>query len=344
MSPYDSDSQNRLSAHEDSADALIDRRESPRTTLSSRTNLYRALSVLAVAGLATAWMMKPVTPSTARASNNGAAVASDAEERDVMVLDAIIRDFRPRDAEGGHADFQAFSGTTTVGLVADRLGKDGRPAFSDARGKKIQSEYRDAEGRAINPALFDSSRGDVAGELVDGGSGNGFASEASFAQWYQDLPGVNLSKRTALELEFDAESGSYVFDSAKDEPYASIGGFFPINDDLYGNYSSGKNFHFTTEVRTEFLYRRGTGQVFTFTGDDDVWVYVDGRLVIDLGGLHPKREQTIDLDRLDWLVDGTMYPLDIFHAERRTSQSNFRIETTIQMKSLEMPPTSALFD
>jgi fibro-slime domain-containing protein len=66
--------------------------------------------------------------------------------------------------------------------------------------------------------------------------------------------------------------------------------------------------------------------------------------VIDLGGLHSKKEQYLDLDRLSWLEDGGRYRLDIFHAERRTTQSNFRIETTIELRAVELPPTAALYD
>ena len=68
------------------------------------------------------------------------------------------------------------------------------------------------------------------------------------------------------------------------------------------------------------------------TGDDDLWVFINKRLAIDLGGLHSQQTDTIDLDdeaaRLG-LTRGTVYSLDLFHAERHTNQSNFRIDTNL---------------
>ena len=63
-----------------------------------------------------------------------------------------------------------------------------------------------------------------------------------------------------------------------------------------------------------------------------MWMFINGKLAIDLGGLHPPDTQTINLDaeaaKLG-ITKGSVYPMDIFHAERHSTGSNFRIDTTI---------------
>lgn len=269
--------------------------------------------------------------------------ASDGEQESYQ-LTAIIRDFKAKELEGGHPDFQAFAGTTRVGLVAEQLGADAKPVLKSLCGQKIISEFRDAQGRNINPAMFDPDLSDTAGVLEER-SDKRITSEESFFSWYRDVPGVNMTAQVDLTFVEQGDTGVFVFDSKVDPFYQARGGFFPIDGELFGDYGSwGSNFHFTTEIDTEFTYKRGAGWVFKFTGDDDVWVFIDGRLVIDLGSLHPIREQFLELDRLDWLVDGEVYQLKIFHAERRTSASNFRMETTIPLRSVDLPTTGASYD
>lgn len=278
---------------------------------------------------------------------------------DTLSLNAVIRDFKAKNASGGHPDFEAYTGSTTVGLVNDTLDSEGKPSVKSLRGQLIGTEFQakvpdpakpgSTKWANLNPALYDAAKGDKKGTLSAGGTGNGFTSIDRFNQWYRDVSGVNASKVVPLALKRQPNSNRYVFDSASDEPYKARGGFFPINGELYGNSGTNSfgivgNFHFTTEVETEFVYERGTGQVFTFTGDDDVWVFIDGKLVIDLGGLHSKKEQTLDLDRLSWLQDQKLCKLKVFHAERRTNQSNFRIETTLKLRKVDPPATTGVFD
>ena len=171
-------------------------------------------------------------------------------------------------------------------------------------------------------------------------------SSASFGTWYRDVMGLNLSKPLTITL-VRQDDGTYVFDDKDDPEYSDLGGFFPIDDQLLGN-SEGTpdhNFHFTYEFRTEFTYDANAGQTFGFSGDDDVWVFVDGKLAIDLGGVHAVEEQHVDMDRMG-LVDGETYSIDFFYAERHRTQSNFRIETNIALKptGTKVPSMTMAFD
>ena len=107
--------------------------------------------------------------------------------------------------------------------------------------------------------------------------------------------------------------------------------FFPLDNLGFGNEGNEHNYHFTTEIHLEFVYNGG--ELFTFEGDDDLWLFVDGRLALDLGGLHEPTSGTVDMDEVagDFGLEvGGTYNMDIFHAERRTVLSNFRVETNIK--------------
>lgn len=266
-----------------------------------------------------------------------------------LVLTGTIRDFKERSVSNGHQDFELNpSGGFGhyVGQVSDTLGENRKPVYASA-GYKVTSEWKDSAGRnrINNKSYIASKSGDVNGAKNSSTGGAMSAGASGFAQWFSDVPGVNSSKPLSITLNKPAGSNIYTFNDRVDPAYSSRGGFFPINGELFGNSAGGtKNFHFTFELATEFIYKRGTGQVFTFTGDDDVWVFIDNKLVIDIGGIHGAVSQTIDLDRLSWLVDNGTYSLNFFFAERHRTESNCRIDTTLQLRTVEVPSASGLYD
>jgi fibro-slime domain-containing protein len=145
--------------------------------------------------------------------------------------------------------------------------------------------------------------------------------KANFDQWYRDVPGVNIPLPYRIN-PVEKAPGKYTFETTA---------FFPIDGLGFGNQDFTHNFSFTFELHTEFVY--DGGEVFTFRGDDDLWTFINGHLAIDLGGLHEPQEATIALDSAAaklGLEKGKTYPLDVFHAERHTEGSNFRIDTTIR--------------
>lgn len=212
------------------------------------------------------------------------------------VMTAVVRDFKGAAEPGGHPDFEIFDGKgVTTDLLGPILNSDRTPGYAS----RCEADF----DKASCPY----------GQMT--------TSQERFEQWYHDVDAVNLPY--LLQLAFVSNGGVYTFQSKN---------FYPLDSSGFGNTPKRKhNYSFTTELHTRFRY--SGGETFSFTGDDDLWVYVNGRLAIDLGGLHPPESAKLDLDSAApdlELTLGDEYPLDLFHAERHSANSNFRVDTSIE--------------
>jgi len=190
--------------------------------------------------------------------------------------------------------------------------KDGQPKHPDFEAKV-----------AIDPGIVTAMLGADQKPVYAGGTQGTTSTKDNFDQWYRDVPGVNMTFEKSIPLTADASRpGVWLYDSDA---------FYPLgNDEGWGNQYLDHNQDFTTEIHVNFPYRGG--ERFTFRGDDDLFLYVNGRLAVDLGGVHDALTGTVDLDARAGelgLQVGKIYQMDIFQAERHCCQSTFHIETTL---------------
>lgn len=216
-----------------------------------------------------------------------------------MEVPVTYRDLitHPASGQTKHPDLNIFSGNTqTVGLVQSSLNAGGKPIYTGI------CELNNS----IGPCPF----------------GPQTTSKVWFDTWYNDsLESVKVIDTLTLSKQPD---NSYFFPDSSFFPLDNKGQISKGNELANAN---GHNYGFTSEVRTWFEF--SGGETLNFSGDDDVWVFVNGKLALDLGGMHPSVSGQFTLDTPTatslGLVTGNVYEIVLFHAERRPTGSNFNL-------------------
>ena len=235
------------------------------------------------------------------------AAESPPATRDLYIA---YRDFMAHASAGGHPDF--------MNLTTD---KNGKPMFNDPVIDQVATGLVQNTLSADGRPQFLSSQGSGQLPIIQDAT--------TFSSWYRDAPvgGVQYSKKyvTKLTLTRDAGTGTYGFDS---------NAFFPLDTAPAGNKwpetqadnaNVQHDFLFTSELRIPFQYKGG--ETLSFKGDDDVWVFVNGHLVVDLGGVKNTQAASVTLSDASagGLVKDKMYEFVVFQAERNPTLSTYRL-------------------
>ena len=222
----------------------------------------------------------------------------------------------PRYGEGVNQDFGqgGCEGSPMTGMVEEDLGANGVPV----RASKFPSDCKNSEH-------------------VD--------------EWFlpqvigKDDMGNEYTNVTCREISLSLTDDGFWYAQVDDE--SPEGGLFLLDDFRYldsahsveniyydsipRDFNGKKEYHnysFAMKIQATFQYVKG--QYFEFNGDDDVWVFINKKLVVDIGGQHTKVKKSVDLDKLGLEVDST-YDFHIFYAERKRDASNFMMRTSIDL-------------
>jgi fibro-slime domain-containing protein len=207
-----------------------------------------------------------------------------------------------------HPNFEVtVAGGLCPGMVMPTLGPDRKPVYNPAVDK--------AKSNTTNATDFDA--------------------------WYHDNTPYTKMVLDTITLARQPD-GTFLFNHGGTQPGSTNPPpFFPLDNRGWATLPDGPeipylgldgagqkhNFAFTSEVRYWFEYQGG--ESLNFIGDDDVWVFVNGQLAVDIGGIHGASPGSVKLDAAAattyGLTVGRVYEIVVFQAERHVNQSSYKL-------------------
>lgn len=256
--------------------------------------------------------------------------------------------------DGGWEDYNRYRGPEdlSLGIMQKRLGADSYPMVD--KGNKESSSYlfstEAGTGKEVYPGANHLFKKDADGYYE-------YDSTKNFAQFNTETKNFTVYKVPGSSTDpIDLQQGS------------KHGSFFPFNtlgDHKYWDIpqisEKSPDFHFGMTMSAKFIQPKDgkindNNMVFEFSGDDDVWVYIDGVLVLDIGGIHNSVSGSIDfaegtvkvgsnnytlknlfkeagaekegdfVSRKDIFKDYTVHTINFYYLERGKGDSNCKLK------------------